>query len=77
VEEWIACDNTPLSHETQFSDFERRDGYVFPHLDVTALDAFSTDFSFVNLIEHKVKQIIEFYDDTEHRGRCQSLAGKR
>ena len=76
VEEWIACDNTPLSHETQFSDFERRDGYVFPHLDVAPSDAFSTYFSFVNLIEHKAKEIIRFYGDREHKGRCQSLAGK-
>jgi hypothetical protein len=30
VEEWIACDSPALSSETQFSDIERRDRYVFP-----------------------------------------------
>jgi len=40
-------------------------------------DAFTTDFSFVNLIEHKAEEIVGFYDDREHKGRCQSLAGKR
>jgi hypothetical protein len=40
-------------------------------------EAFTTDFSFVNLIEHKAEEIIGFYGDREHKGRCQSLAGKR
>ena len=50
VEEWIACESPPLSSETRFPDMERRDGYVFPHLDVAPSEAFTTDFSFVNLI---------------------------
>jgi len=70
VEEWIACDSPPLSSETQFSDIERRDRYIFPHLSAAPSDAFTTDFSFVNLIEHKAKEIIGFYDDREHKGRC-------
>ena len=70
MEEWIACESPPLSHETQFSDIERRDRYVFPHLSIAPSDAFTTDFSFVNLIEHKAKEIIGFYDDREHKGRC-------
>ena len=77
VEEWLACDSPPLSHETRFSDFEQRDGYVFLHLGVAPSDAFSTDFSFVNFIEHKAEEIIGFYDDRKHKDRCQSLAGKR
>ena len=70
VEEWIACNSPPLSSETQFSDRERRDGYVFPRLAVAPSDAFTTDFSFVNLMEHKAKEIIGFYCDREHKGRC-------
>ena len=77
MEEWIACDSPPLSHETLFSDIEQRDEYVFLHLGIAPSDAFSTDFSFVNFIEHKAKDIIVFYGDREHKGRCQSLAGKR
>ena len=75
--EWIAYDSPPLSSETRVSNIERRDGYVFPHLGITPSDAFTIDFSFVNLIEHKAKEIVGFYDDREHKGRCQSLAGKR
>ena len=60
VEEWIACDSPPLISETWFSDIERRDGYVFPRLAITPSEAFTTDFSFVNLIEHKAKEIIRF-----------------
>ena len=55
VEEWIACHSPPLSNETQFSEFERRDGYVYPILDVAPSDAFSIDFSFMNYIEHKAE----------------------
>ena len=77
MEEWIACESPPLSCETWFSDIERRDGYAFLHLGVAPSDAFSTDFSFVNFIEHKAKEIIRFYGDREHKGRCQSLARKR
>jgi hypothetical protein len=77
VEEWIACDSPPLSSEARFSDIERRDGYVFPRLAVAPSDAFTTDFSFVNLIEHKAEEIVGFYGDREHKGRCQSLARKR
>jgi hypothetical protein len=65
VEEWIACDSPPLSSETRFSDIERRDRYVFPRLNVAPSDAFTTDFSFVNLTKHKAKEIIAFYS-----GRC-------
>jgi len=36
-----------------------------------------TDFSFMNYIEHKAKEIIGFYGDREHKGRCQSLSRKR
>jgi hypothetical protein len=77
VEEWIACDSPPLSSETQFSDIERRDGYVLPHLNVAPSDAFTIDFSFVNLTKHKVEEIIGFYGGREHKGRSQSLVGKR
>ena len=77
VEEWIACDSPPLRNKTRFSDIERRDGYVFPCLAVAPSDAFTTDFSFVNLIEHKAEEIVGFYGDREHKGRCQSLAGKK
>jgi hypothetical protein len=68
VEEWIAYDSPPLSRETQFSDIEWRDGYVFLHLNIAPSDAFTTDFSFVNLIEHKTKEIIGFYGGREHKG---------
>ena len=77
VEEWIACDSPPLSCETWFSDIERRDGYVFLCLVIAPSERFTTNFSFVNLIEHKAKEIIRFYGDREHKGRCHSLAGKR
>ena len=77
MEEWIACESPPLSSKTRFSDFEQRDGYIFPCLNVAPSDAFTTDFSFVNLIKHKAKEIIGFYGDREHKGQCQSLAGKR
>ena len=60
VEEWIACDSPLLSNETQFSDKEWRDGYVFPRLAVAPSNAFTTDFSFVNLIEHKAEEIVGF-----------------
>jgi hypothetical protein len=70
VEEWIACDSPPLSSETRFSDIERRDGYVFLRLAVAPSEAFTTNFSFVNLIEHKVEEIIGFYGDREHKGWC-------
>ena len=50
VEEWVACNSPPLSSETCFFEFEPRDGYVYPNLDVERPDAYSTDFSFVNLI---------------------------
>jgi hypothetical protein len=53
VEEWLACDSPPLSSGTRFTDFERRDGYVFPHFDIAPRDSTSTYFSFVNIIEHK------------------------
>jgi len=77
VEEWIACDSPPLSRETRFSDIERRGGYVFPCLAVAPSDAFTTDFSFVNLVEHKAEEIIGFYGNREQKGRCHSLTGKR
>jgi hypothetical protein len=48
---------------------ERRDGYIFPHLGVGPSNGFLTDFSFVNFIEHKAKEIIGFYGDREHKGR--------
>jgi hypothetical protein len=66
-----------LSHETWFSDVERRDKYVFLHLDVAPSDAFTTNFVFVNLIEHKAEEIIGFYGSREHKGWCQSLVRKR
>ena len=59
MEEWIACDSPPLSHETLFSDIEQRGEYVFSHLGIAPSDAFSTDFSFVNFIEHKVKKLLD------------------
>ena len=70
VEEWLSCDRPSLSSETRFSDFEKRDGYVFPRLRVGPSDAFSTNFSFVNFIEHKAEEIVGFYDDREHKFRC-------
>ena len=70
VEEWIACDSPPLSRETRFSDIERRGGYVFMCLAVAPSDAFTTDFSFVNLVEHKAEEIIGFYGGREQKGRC-------
>ena len=60
-----------------FSNIERQDGYAFLHLGAAQSEAFTMDFSFVNLIEHKAEGIIGFYNDREHKGRCQSLAGKR
>ena len=77
VEEWIACNSPPLSNETWFSNIELQDGYVFSCLDVAPSEAFTTDFSFVNLVEHKAEAIIGFYGDREHKGRCQSLPGKK
>jgi len=50
---------------------------VFPHLGVAPSYAFLTDFSFVNYIEHKAEEIIGFYGDREHKGRCRSLSRKR
>jgi hypothetical protein len=41
------------------------------------LDTFTTDFSFVNLTKHKAEEIIGFYGSREHKGRSQSLVGKR
>ena len=60
----------PLSSETRFLDFERKDGYVSPKLGIAASDAFSTDFAFVNYIEHKSKQILGFYGKKQHKGKC-------
>ena len=77
VEEWIACESPPLSTETQFFEFEQRDGYMFLKLGVAPSNAFPMNFSFVNFIKHKAKEIIGFYGDREHKGRCQSLARKR
>ena len=77
VEEWIACDSPLLRNETWFFEFERRDGYVYPSLGVAPSDVFSTDFDFVNHVEHKAEHIIGFYGDKEHKGRCQCLAKKR
>ena len=77
MEEWIACDSPLLSHETRFSDIERRGGYVFPCLAVAPSDAFTTDFSFLNLVEHKAEEILRFFGNREQKGRCHSLAGKR
>jgi len=70
VEEWIACDGPLLSSETRFSGFERKDGYICPELGVGVPDAISTDFDFINFIEHKAEQIIELYGDKEHKARC-------
>ena len=77
MEEWIACDSPPLSRETRFSDIERRGGYVFMCLAVAPSDAFTTDFSFLNLVEHKAEEILRFFGNREQKGRCHSLAGKR
>ena len=33
---------------------------VFPRLNVVPSDAFTTDFSFVNLIEHKLRKSLGF-----------------
>jgi len=68
MEEWIACESPPLCSETWFSDFERWDGYIFPRLNIALSDAFTSNFSFVNLIEHKVEEIVGFYGDREHKG---------
>jgi len=70
VEEWVACNSPPLSSETCFFEFEQRDRYVYPNLGVARSDAYSTDYSFVNQIEHKAEQIIGFYRDKEHKGKC-------
>jgi hypothetical protein len=72
----IACNSPPLSSETRFSDIERRDGYVFSHLAVAPSDAFTINFSFVNLIEHKAEEIIGFYGDREHKGWCHPWLGR-
>ena len=48
VEEWVACNSPPLSGETRFFEFERRDGYIYPNLRVVRSNAYLTDFSFVN-----------------------------
>jgi hypothetical protein len=53
--EWLACESPPLSSETRFSDFERKDGYVSLKLGIAPSDAFFTDFAFVNYIEHKAE----------------------
>lgn len=53
VEEWLGCESPPLSSETRFFEFERKDGYVYPNLGIAQPDAFSTDFDFVNYIKHK------------------------
>jgi hypothetical protein len=58
-------------------EFERRNGYVYSNLGVERPDAYSTNFSFVNLSEQKVELIIGFYKKKEHKGKCQYLAGKR
>ena len=50
---------------------------MFPRLRVGPFDAFSTDFSFVNYIEHKAEVIVGFYGDREHKFRCQAFPGKR
>ena len=76
VEEWLACDSPPLSSETRFSNFEK-DIYMFLRLRVGPSNAFSTDFSFVNFIEHKAEEIVSFYGDREHKFRCQALPRKR
>lgn len=77
VEEWVACNSPPLSSETCFFEFERRDRYVYPNHGAARSDAYSTDFCFVNQIEHKAEQIIGFYGDKEQKGKCQYLARKR
>ena len=50
---------------------------MFPNLGAAPSDAFLTNFSFVNLIEHKDEEIIRFYGSRENKGRCQSLARKK
>ena len=77
MEESVACNSLPLSCDTRFFEFERRDGYIYLNLDVMRSDAYLTNFSFVNQMEHKVELIIGFYGDKEHKGKCQYLAGKR
>jgi hypothetical protein len=77
VEESLACESPPLSQETWFSGFVRKDGYVFPNLGVSSSDVFSSDFSLVNLIEHKADEIIGPYGKREHKGKCEALAGER
>jgi hypothetical protein len=70
VEEWLACDSPPLSSGMCFTDFERWDGYVFPHFDIAPRDGALTDFSFVNIIEHKAEEIIGLYGVREHNFKC-------
>ena len=55
VEEWVACNSPPLSGETRFFEFKRKDRYVYPNLGVCRPDAYLSDFSFVNLEEHKAE----------------------
>lgn len=74
VVEWVTCDSPALSSETRFFELERRDGYMLPNLGVVPSGAFLTDFDFVNHIEHKGEQIVGFYGDKEHKGKCQCLA---
>ena len=50
---------------------------MYPNLGITLSDAISTDFDFVNHIEHKAEQIVGFYGDKEHNDGCQCLARKR
>lgn len=73
----MAYNSPPLSSETRFFEFKWRDGYVYQNLSMERPDAYSTDFSFVNLIEHKAELIIGFYGKKEHKGKCQYLARKR
>ena len=69
VEEWVACNSPPLSLETKFSNVVRRDGYMFPHLGIAPSEALPSNFSFVNLIEHKAEENIGFYGSREHKGK--------
>jgi hypothetical protein len=49
---------------------------VFPHFDNAPRDGASTDFSFVNIIEHKAKEITGFYGVREHTFKCLDLPRK-
>lgn len=50
---------------------------MFPRLEIAPRAGVPTDFSFVNLIEHKAEEITRFYGSREHKFKCPALPGRR